>query len=312
MIKEILSTQNNEGNHTYHIRNITKGISVKYPEFDELSISKQRRVIMSILENDTHLFEKVGWGLWRLKEVQGFVKSSDSEDYATSSNKEDTVVLNITSNEEKKPFVSMKTFGNKPTGKEANVVRIRRRSSAAGSNDSIVITPTKSANLVENNNTNSFKMPLFNNKERTTSISNTAKKSGVILATNSFANVGGSNKFIQLSKNKSTSYKISNNKYNENALESSDDEEQESRSDEENGAGTDEEDWKSLGAENLLFNSNAANHHVRSNSKSSSVKPHGGIVKTSHSHSNMLRSSFSSNKEENAAMLLIQLRRGSQ
>lgn len=62
----IIDILNNDSNNTYHIRNITKGIADKYPEFNNLSISKQRRVIMNILENNKNVFEKVGWGLWRL------------------------------------------------------------------------------------------------------------------------------------------------------------------------------------------------------------------------------------------------------
>lgn len=278
MIKDILSKDLSiDGNTTYHIRNITKGISLQYPEFNELSISKQRRVIMNILEKETELFEKVGWGLWKLKE---------DDDEETSSNKEDTIPVGKHA-EEKKPGVKSNTSG---------VVKIKRRSSTTGNNDSMIITPS--------NNDSNFMMPMFNSKERTTSISNIGTKNGVLVPTTAFTN----NKFIHLSKTKNLSYKFNNNKYNENALESSE-EDADSSSEEENGAGTDEEDWKSLGAENLLFSSNSsANLSGSGKREQSAPKPQAGIVKSS--HPNIHRTS--STKEENAAMLLIQLRRGSQ
>lgn len=72
------------------------------------------------------------------------------------------------------------------------------------------------------------------------------------------------------------------NQFNENALISSEEEDANN--------GTDEEDWKTLGAENLLVNQRR--------------KSYGGIIK--------LQSRKNSTVEENAAMLLVQLRRGSQ
>ncbi|OBA28495.1 hypothetical protein HANVADRAFT_47175 [Hanseniaspora valbyensis NRRL Y-1626] len=365
MIKDILSNNNSNGNYTYHIRHITKCISMKCPDFDELSISKQRRVIMHILENETDLFEKVGWGLWRLKENgdnnsnnnnnnnikinEDSFKKNSSEERMDSINKEDTIITsnnnnsNDTDNIKRQDNLNFNTFNyNKihtinPTSANHNtnnnnsgVVRIRRRSSAAGNNESIIIKPN--TNTMNNNDPkNSFMMPLFNSKDRTASISSTHNKKGVLLSTSSLTNINninGNNKLIQLNKNKNISLKLNNNKYNENALESSDDDEEEEE-EEDNGGGTDEEDWKTLGAENLLVNSNTTNHHLSTHNnnnnnnnnnynnhsikrESFSNKPHGGIVKTSHTHGNIHRTSSSSTKEENAAMLLIQLRRGSQ
>ena len=366
MIKDILSNNNNNGNgnYTYHIRHITKCISMKCPDFDELSISKQRRVIMHILENETDLFEKVGWGLWRLKENgdtnssnnnnhnnEDSFKKNSSEERMDSSNKEDTIITsnNINTNDpdniKRQDNLNYNTFNsnkipiinptsanhitnnnnNNNNNNNSGVVRIRRRSSAAGNNESIIIKPN--TNTINNNDPkNSFMMPLFNSKDRTASISSTHNKKGVLLSTSSLTNINninGNNKLIQLNKNKNISLKFNNNKYNENALESSDDDEEEEE-EEDNGGGTDEEDWKTLGAENLLVNSNTTNHHLsthnnNNNNNNNSIKresfsnkPHGGIVKTSHIHGNMHRTSSSSTKEENAAMLLIQLRRGSQ
>lgn len=214
MIIDILS---NDSNNTYHIRNITKGIADKYPEFNDLSISKQRRVIMNILENNKNVFEKVGWGLWKLI-------NNDSKDTPTES-----VIKPVNTN-------AQNTMAN-------NVVKIKRRSSTTNNIPNDQLHPK---NLL--NQEKGFIMPVYNQKHRKDSIS------GMKL----------------------------HQSYNENALISSEDED--------NNNGTDEEDWKTLGAENLLINQRR--------------KSYGGIIK--------IQSRKNSTVEENAAMLLVQLRRGSQ
>ncbi|KAH3902017.1 Stb3p SCDLUD_001805 [Saccharomycodes ludwigii] len=56
------------------IRFITNGLDKDVPGFKKLSASKQRRVIMSLLENGDELnsvvFEKIGWGQWRARKVE--------------------------------------------------------------------------------------------------------------------------------------------------------------------------------------------------------------------------------------------------
>ena len=250
MIIDILSKEN-DNNKTYHIRNITKGIANKYPDFDNLSISKQRRVIMNILENDNTIFEKVGWGLWRL--IDGSKSPSLSNDIPESkprlpSISYDKNIIKPLSNSTQNIIMN-----HHPTH---NVVKIRRRSSvtsAGGTNDHILLTSPKSNNHFTQEK--GFIMPLYNSKtkERQPSISN-----------------------INLQKHP-------HNQFNENALISSEEEEDANN-------GTDEEDWKTLGAENLLVNQRR--------------KSYGGIIK--------LQSRKNSTVEENAAMLLVQLRRGSQ
>lgn len=251
MIVDILS-QENDNNKTYHIRNITKGIAKKYPEFDNLSISKQRRVIMNILENHNTIFEKVGWGLWRLvddsKSPSLNHTLSEPKPRLPSISKDKNIIKPLNANTQN---IIMNQHPN-------NVVKIRRRSSVTSvgnNNDHILLTSPKS-NTNHFNMTNQdkgFIMPLYNskNKDRQSSISN-----------------------IQIQKNP---HHIP---YSENALISSD---------EDANNGTDEEDWKTLGAESLLVNQRR--------------KSYGGIIK--------LQSRKNSTVEENAAMLLVQLRRGS-
>ncbi|ODQ63732.1 hypothetical protein NADFUDRAFT_44033 [Nadsonia fulvescens var. elongata DSM 6958] len=66
------------------IRHITTHLSVSVPNFAELSLSKQRRLIMSVLDvsslgddakspsnSNGYSFEKVGWGRWAAKKVSG-------------------------------------------------------------------------------------------------------------------------------------------------------------------------------------------------------------------------------------------------
>ncbi|KAL6931355.1 uncharacterized protein HGUI_04069 [Hanseniaspora guilliermondii] len=208
----IIDILNNDNNKTYHIRNITKGIADKYPDFNNLSISKQRRVIMNILENNKNIFEKVGWGLWKL---------INSQDKPT-----ENIIKPINNN-------TQNIMSN-------NVVKIKKRSSISNiPNDQI-----HPKHLFKQDN--GFIMPLNNQKHRKDSISKLHQS------------------------------------YNENALISSEDED--------NNNGTDEEDWKTLGAENLLINQRR--------------KSYGGIIK--------IQSRKNSTVEENAAMLLVQLRRGSQ
>lgn len=55
------------------IRHITKHLSLQIPDFALLSLSKQRRLIMSALEMGDEetgcIFEKVGWGQWATKQI---------------------------------------------------------------------------------------------------------------------------------------------------------------------------------------------------------------------------------------------------
>lgn len=55
------------------IRHINHAITEEFPEFQKLSLSKQRRLIMSALESgdveNSVVFEKVGWGQWSAKKV---------------------------------------------------------------------------------------------------------------------------------------------------------------------------------------------------------------------------------------------------
>lgn len=215
----IIDILNNDSNNTYHIRNITKGIADKYPEFNNLSISKQRRVIMNILENNKDVFEKVGWGLWKLI-------NNDAKDMPSES-----VIKPVNTS-------AQNTMAN-------NVVKIKRRSSTTNNMPNDQLHPKNILNQEKG-----FIMPLYNQnqKHRKDSISG-----------------------LKLHQS-----------YNENALISSEDED--------NNNGTDEEDWKTLGAENLLINQRR--------------KSYGGIIK--------IQSRKNSTVEENAAMLLVQLRRGSQ
>ncbi|CCE61221.1 hypothetical protein TPHA_0A01380 [Tetrapisispora phaffii CBS 4417] len=56
------------------IRYITNTLSADIPSFKDLSLSKQRRLIMSVLEagDETNnvVFEKIGWGQWTAKKVE--------------------------------------------------------------------------------------------------------------------------------------------------------------------------------------------------------------------------------------------------
>lgn len=49
------------------IRNITAHLANSITGFGELSLSKQRRLIISVLEAPRSQFEKVGWGRWAIK-----------------------------------------------------------------------------------------------------------------------------------------------------------------------------------------------------------------------------------------------------
>lgn len=66
------------------IRHITSNLSKQLQGFEKLSLSKQRRLIMSCLnqgcEENSIVFEKIGWGQWSAKKVDPdkFVKERDS------------------------------------------------------------------------------------------------------------------------------------------------------------------------------------------------------------------------------------------
>ena len=55
------------------IRFITQNLSEEIPFFKNLSTSKQRRLIMNVMEtgyeSKSLIFEKIGWGLWTIKQV---------------------------------------------------------------------------------------------------------------------------------------------------------------------------------------------------------------------------------------------------
>lgn len=68
-ISKILDT-----NGPLAIRFITQTLSGEIPFFKNLSTSKQRRLIMNVMETgyeeESIIFEKIGWGLWTIKRVE--------------------------------------------------------------------------------------------------------------------------------------------------------------------------------------------------------------------------------------------------
>ncbi|CDR44146.1 CYFA0S14e00122g1_1 [Cyberlindnera fabianii] len=66
------------------IRHITSNLAKQIQGFDKLSLSKQRRLIMSCLnqgyEEESIIFEKIGWGQWRAKKVaqDDFIKERNA------------------------------------------------------------------------------------------------------------------------------------------------------------------------------------------------------------------------------------------
>lgn len=76
------------------IRHITSNLSNQILGFDKLSLSKQRRLIMSCLnqgfESESIIFEKIGWGQWRAKQVapESFVKERNAVRIANAKVKE--------------------------------------------------------------------------------------------------------------------------------------------------------------------------------------------------------------------------------
>lgn len=66
------------------IRHITSQLSLEVPSFDSLSLSKQRRLIMSAMEQpdigSNVVFEKIGWGQWAVRNVDSdFIVTEGSE-----------------------------------------------------------------------------------------------------------------------------------------------------------------------------------------------------------------------------------------
>lgn len=66
------------------IRHITQTLSLEIPSFEDLSSSKQRRLIMSVMESGDEenrvVFEKIGWGQWSAKVIDdptNFIKIRD-------------------------------------------------------------------------------------------------------------------------------------------------------------------------------------------------------------------------------------------
>ncbi|KAG7662268.1 STB3 [[Candida] subhashii] len=55
------------------IRHITAQLSIEVPQFESLSLSKQRRLIMAAMEQtdlvNNVVFEKIGWGQWAVRKV---------------------------------------------------------------------------------------------------------------------------------------------------------------------------------------------------------------------------------------------------
>ncbi|CCH46828.1 hypothetical protein BN7_6428 [Wickerhamomyces ciferrii] len=66
------------------IRHITSNLAKQIQGFDKLSLSKQRRLIMSSLDQgfqeESTIFEKIGWGQWSAKKVdpENFIKERNS------------------------------------------------------------------------------------------------------------------------------------------------------------------------------------------------------------------------------------------
>jgi hypothetical protein len=76
------------------IRHITSNLSKQIQGFEKLSLSKQRRLIMSCLnqgyEEEAIVFEKIGWGQWRAKQVtpDDFIKERNAVRIANAKVKE--------------------------------------------------------------------------------------------------------------------------------------------------------------------------------------------------------------------------------
>lgn len=73
------------------IRHITHQLSEEVPNFDKLSLSKQRRLIMSAMEQtDTTnnvVFEKIGWGQWAVRKVDSDFIVTEGTDTSDEANK---------------------------------------------------------------------------------------------------------------------------------------------------------------------------------------------------------------------------------
>ncbi|GMM59152.1 Stb3 protein [Maudiozyma humilis] len=73
-----------EGRGPLAMRYITQTLAEEIPHFSGLSTSKQRRLIMSVMETgfqeESLVFEKIGWGLWTVKRVapEAFVRERDA------------------------------------------------------------------------------------------------------------------------------------------------------------------------------------------------------------------------------------------
>ncbi|ABN66149.2 DNA-binding proteins Bright/BRCAA1/RBP1 and related proteins containing BRIGHT domain, partial [Scheffersomyces stipitis CBS 6054] len=66
------------------IRHITGHLAVEVPSFDQLSLSKQRRLIMAAMEqtdpSNNVVFEKIGWGQWAVRKVDSdFIVTEGTE-----------------------------------------------------------------------------------------------------------------------------------------------------------------------------------------------------------------------------------------
>lgn len=100
------------------IRHITGHLAVEVPSFDQLSLSKQRRLIMAAMEqtdpSNNVVFEKIGWGQWAVRKVDSdFIVTEGTESTGGEvAGKTAAEIKNMTAEDRKQPLLNVNDLRN--------------------------------------------------------------------------------------------------------------------------------------------------------------------------------------------------------